>query len=283
VDLDQIRKVTITALFSDDSLLDQIVLKGGNALSLIYGISSRSSLDLDFSIEGDFEDVEETKASIFKALKDRFSSVGLIVFDETFEPKPARPDENQNERWGGYQLIFKLIEMDKHAAMREDVDALRRQALVVGPHQQRKFCVDFSKFEYCAGKKETELDHYTIYVYTESMLAIEKLRAICQQMPEYKLRRNPCPRARDFYDIHLIIAQVGIDLSSPENLELIPPVFAAKDVPLRLIAKIPEQREFHRPDWPAVQTSVRGKLEGFDFYFDFVVEQTGLLKTLWIK
>jgi hypothetical protein len=124
VDLDEIRKVTITALFSDDSLLDQIVLKGGNALSLVYAISSRSSLDLDFSIEGDFADIEDTKARIFKALKDRFSSVGLVVFDETFEPKPAPPDENQNERWGGYQLIFKLIEISKHAAMREDV-ALR--------------------------------------------------------------------------------------------------------------------------------------------------------------
>jgi hypothetical protein len=180
-------------------------------------------------------------------------------------------------------LIFKLIETKKHAAMREDVDALRRQALVVGPNQLRKFCVDFSKFEYCAGKKETELDHYTIYVYTESMLAIEKLRAICQQMPEYKLRRNPCARARDFYDIHLIVTQAGVDLGSSENLDLVPPVFAAKEVPLRLIGKIPAQREFHRPDWAAVQTSVRGRLEEFDFYFDFVVAQTALLKTLWME
>jgi hypothetical protein len=143
--------------------------------------------------------------------------------------------------------------------------------------------VDFSKFEYCAGKKETELDNYTIYVYTESMLAIEKPRAICQQMPEYKLRRNPCPRARDFYDIHLIITQAGVDFGSRENLELVPPVFAAKEVPLRLIAKILGQREFHRPDWPAVQASVRGRLEEFDFYFDFVVRQTDFLKTLWIE
>jgi hypothetical protein len=42
-----IRKLTITALFSDDVLFEQLVLKGGNAMSLIYHISPRVSLDLD--------------------------------------------------------------------------------------------------------------------------------------------------------------------------------------------------------------------------------------------
>jgi len=50
VDFDEIRRLTITALFSDDELYEQIVLKGGNAISLVYGYSSRVSLDLDFSI-----------------------------------------------------------------------------------------------------------------------------------------------------------------------------------------------------------------------------------------
>ncbi len=50
VDFDEIRRLTITALFSDDELYEQIVLKGGNAISLVYGYSSRGSLDLDFSI-----------------------------------------------------------------------------------------------------------------------------------------------------------------------------------------------------------------------------------------
>jgi predicted nucleotidyltransferase component of viral defense system len=30
--------------------MDQLVLKGGNALDLIYGISTRASMDLDFSV-----------------------------------------------------------------------------------------------------------------------------------------------------------------------------------------------------------------------------------------
>jgi len=283
MDLDKIRKLTITALFSDDALFDQLVLKGGNALSLVYGISSRTSLDLDFSIEEDFHDIEETKARIYKALRDRFSSVGLVVFDETFDARPGRPRADQDDRCGGYYLVFKLIEANKHAAMRGNVDALRRQALIVGPDQQRKFSVDISKFEYCAGKIKTELDNYTIHVYTPAMLAVEKLRAICQQMPEYKLIGNPRPRARDFYDIHLIGTQAGVELNSSGCLDLIPAIFIAKDVPLRLISQIPNQREFHRPDWPAVQASVLGKLDEFDYYFDFVVRQTSSLKIPWEK
>ncbi|HUG81342.1 MAG TPA: nucleotidyl transferase AbiEii/AbiGii toxin family protein [Bryobacterales bacterium] len=85
---DEVRRRTIIALFSDDQLMDQIVLKGGNALSLIHEVSSRASLDLDFSLTRDFDDLEEAKTRIFRALKDRFDSVGYAVFDESLEPRP---------------------------------------------------------------------------------------------------------------------------------------------------------------------------------------------------
>ena len=77
MDFAEVRRVTITALFSDDKLIDQIVLKGGNALSLVYGLSQRTSLDLDFSIEKDFADLTDTRRRIFHALKERFASARL--------------------------------------------------------------------------------------------------------------------------------------------------------------------------------------------------------------
>ena len=58
-DLDEIRRITITAIFSDDLLSEILVLKGGNALALIYGVSTRTSLDLDFSMNSDFPDVAD--------------------------------------------------------------------------------------------------------------------------------------------------------------------------------------------------------------------------------
>ena len=91
MDFAKVRRLTIVALFSDDRLFEQIVLKGGNALNLVYALSPRTSLDLDFSIENDFTDLNDTRNRIFRAIRERFSSVGLVVFDESFEPKPQVP------------------------------------------------------------------------------------------------------------------------------------------------------------------------------------------------
>ena len=260
--------------------MDQLVLKGGNAISLVFGYGNRSSLDLDFSIEEDFADIEAVSQRIFAALKARFSSAGFEVFDEIFERRP--PDlENQPDWWGGYQLSFKIIESRNEAYLRRDLTTMRRTAATVGPSHERTFSVQISRREYCKPKIETEFDNYTIFVYSPAMIIVEKLRAICQQMPEYEPRIHRTARARDFFDIHLLMTSDNVRLTDPGCLDLFPPIFGAKNVPLRLIGRIPEQREFHRPDWPAVQASVSGQLDEFDAYFDFVVEQIRPLKSLW--
>ena len=282
LDFDEVRKLTITALFSDDELLERLVLKGGNALNLVYQYTSRSSFDLDFSMEGDLTEIPDAEHRIFRALRDRFDSAGFVLFDEKFEAKPKVLGQHQPPTWGGYQVSFKLIEKGKFEVLQGQPDGIRRQSLVVGTGQRRIFTVDLSKHEYCAPKVSTELDHYTIYVYTPEMIVAEKLRAICQQMPEYSsMRHSGTPRARDFYDIKLLAKAAGVDLST--NTSLVGHVFAAKDVPLKLLAKINDYREFHRPDWPAVIASVPELLEGFDSYFDFVLDEVVKLKSLWVE
>lgn len=281
IDFQTIRRIAITALFSDDVLFDKIVLKGGNALNIALGISDRSSIDLDFSVENDFVDFEDIKRRTFAALSRGFSSAGYVVFDFKFERKPSVPREHTSPRWGGYMITFKLMEQPKYEELASNIDAIRRESLVIGPNQQRVFSIDLSKWEYVTGKRKLELDDYTIYVYSPEMLAIEKLRAICQQMPEYTLNRTRTPRARDFFDIHLIISHSNLNLASPENLELTREIFAAKEVPVRLLSKIADFREFHRADWDSVRTATKGSLEEFDFYFDFVVAVSNSMKALW--
>jgi len=259
------------------------VLKGGNALSLIYGISTRTSLDLDFSMDSDFPDVAEARERIFRALRNRFDAMGFVVFDEKLEPKPRLVGEDTKPWWGGYELRFKIIEREKHEALKGRPDKLRIDAMVIGVNQERTFTADLSKFEYTEGKVQHELSHYVIHVYTPEMIVIEKLRAICQQMPEYPHRGHPSPRARDLYDIHSAVTKLGIDLASEDNLELTRNIFAAKQVPLGLLPRIRNHREFHRPDWPAVRDSAARAIKEFDFYFDFVLEQVECLKSLWIK
>jgi len=280
MDLSHIRRLAIIAMFSDDELLRQLTLKGGNALNLVYLLGSRSSVDVDLSLEQDFRDLENTRQKIFRALKSRFRDAGLTVFDEKLTPRPLIPRRGDNERFGGYEVTFKLMETGKYDSL-TDNEQRRRESVVVGPLEQRTFRVQISKYEYCAGKREAELDDYMISVYTPDMLAIEKIRAICQQMPDYHLRGHQTPRARDFYDVHSLITGANIDLRTPTNVQLTRDIFAAKEVPLILIPRISEHREFHKQDWPAVEVTTSGKLEEFDFYFDFVIDQTRLLKALW--
>jgi hypothetical protein len=282
MDLSDIRRLVIIAMFSDDVLFDQLALKGGNAVNLVHRLGSRSSIDVDLSLQRDFDDLEDSRERIFRALRARFSEVGFTVFDEKFGRKP--PEEKAaDEKWGGYQVEFKLSESKKYTPMEGDLERIRREALVVGPAEQRVFEIHISKYEFCNGKVQADLKDYSIYVYTPAMIAIEKLRAICQQMAEYPMRRHPAPRARDFYDIFATITGVGVILNSAENLELVRNIFSAKVVDLRLIPRIELHREFHRQDWPSVELTTSGALESFDYYFDFVVEQTKLLKTLWDK
>jgi predicted nucleotidyltransferase component of viral defense system len=56
MDLGEIRRWVIAGMLSDDTLFQRLVLKGGNAISLVYGYGTRASLDVDFSIEGDFDE-----------------------------------------------------------------------------------------------------------------------------------------------------------------------------------------------------------------------------------
>lgn len=283
MDFTEIRRTVIVAMFSDDVLFHQLALKGGNAVSLVYKFGSRTSVDIDFSLESDFKDIEDTKRRIFESLRRRFAEVQYTVFDTKFEPRPPTEELRTDDRWGGYEISFKLIETTKFESQSFGDERARREATVVGPQEQRTFKIQISRYEHCAGKREVDLDNYAIYVYTPEMLAIEKLRAICQQMPEYGKRGHPAPRARDFYDIFMILTTEGIRLNSSSNLRLIADIFRAKEVDTKLIGRIGAYREFHRPDWPSVRLSVTGQLEEFDFYFDFVAQQAKLLESCWIK
>jgi len=278
--LADIRRLVIVAIFSDDVLFGRLVLKGGNAISLVYGYGSRGSLDVDFSIDGDFEDLDDASKRISAALTDRFRAAAYVLFDYSFTPRPLTVGA-KGDRWGGYRAQFKIIERDKYDKLNGDVEAARRSATIIGPFQKRTFTVDLSKWEFCVGKAYAQLQDYTIYVYTPIMLVLEKIRAICQQMGEYDLRTEKSARARDFYDIHVLVNEANVDLSTPEARELARQIFAAKNVSLELLGKLANYREFHRPDWPSVQDTVGEDLEPFDFYFDFVLEMAKGLEPLW--
>lgn len=227
----------------------------------------------------DFEDFSDARDRLFASLRDRFDAIGCVIFDERLGPRPILMGADEKPWWGGYELSFKLIERQKYQQFKGRLDKLRINALVIGGGEKRSFKIELSKCEYTDGKVEHEIDHFKVYVYTPSMIAIEKLRAICQQMPEYSHTGNKRARARDFYDIYKVVTACVVDLGTEANSVLIRHIFSAKQVPLALLENIAQQREFHRPDWAAVVEATKGPLHGFDFYFDFVVSEVDRLKS----
>ncbi|MBD3297146.1 MAG: nucleotidyl transferase AbiEii/AbiGii toxin family protein [candidate division Zixibacteria bacterium] len=283
VDFEAIRTLVIQALFSDDVLTEHLVLKGGNALDLVYHIIDRGSLDVDCSIEGEFDDVADIERRIFSALERTFQTHRVAIFDRAFSVVPPVHGTDPFPWWGGYVAEFKLIEQAKYAAHSSNLAKLQREALPIDASQLRTFRIDISKHEYCRDKVKREIAEQAIYVYSEEMCVFEKYRSLCQQMPQYQatMHRKGSPRGRDFYDIYATITRRGLDIALPENLELCREVFAAKRVPLELVAQLPTTREFHRPDWDAVLVTIEGDIAEFDFYFDFVVNEANKLKPLW--
>ena len=278
MELDRIKELAIISMFSDDILMELLVLKGGNALDIAYNLGNRASMDFDFSIETEFppDQFLDIKERIIRAIKMTFESENIIAFDITINEKPKTITEDMADFWGGYNIEFKVIDSKSYHERSGDIDSIRRNAFVIGAGQQKKVNIDISKFEYCKNKQRKLLSGYTIYVYMPELLVIEKLRAICQQMKEYaQYVRNPTmsPRAKDFFDVYTTIQHFKIDLKEPDNIELIRLVFEAKRVPLNFLNKIKDYKEFHLQDFVSVKDTVKPgiDLKDFDFYFDYVV------------
>jgi len=286
--LEQIKKLAIIAMFSDDDLMDMLVLKGGNVLDLIYGVSARSSIDIDLSMESEFDasNFDSIKTKVQKVLEETFQEAGYAVFDVKFAERPRVITPDLKDFWGGYEIEFKVIERNKYPNLQNDIDSLRRNALIVGPSNRKKFYIQISKFEFCDNKQEHYLEGYRIYLYSPEMIVFEKLRAICQQMPVYRKMvksQHRTARARDFVDIYYLLKKYKIKIDSKENIELLKSIFRAKRVPLKLIGDIDKYKEFHRPDFDAVKDTVKAgiKLKEYDYYFDYIISRCEVLKPLW--
>lgn len=274
--LDKIKRLVIIALVADDELMEKLVLKGGNAISIAYEVGNRGSADLDFSMADDFEDLEATFATIERSLVTVFAEEGLHAFDVRWQQRPRKLAEHLKAFWGGYLLEFKLTPVAQARQHADDLAGLRRNSLTFDAQQNRKFTVDISPFEYCELKVEKTLNGYTYYVYPPQLVVFEKLRAICQQIPAYGEivgGHKSVGRARDFYDIYTLAHEFTIDSTSEAALDALRQVFGAKRVPEAYLATIAAYRDLHRADYKSVEANVTAgtQLLGFDAYFDYVI------------
>lgn len=281
-DKDKIRKLVIIGIFSDDLILNDFSLKGGNALSIAYDINNRASMDIDISMKGDLKDINITKIQLEKLLE---NNIRNVLITENFDLIDFKlidsPKKTDKPNWGGYRVSFKVIDLSISNMFGGDIEKIRKTSIALGKGNKKDMTIDISKYEYIDQSIIIEINDTLVSSYSLLMIVAEKLRAICQQMPEYKeiMSIKTSPRPRDFYDIFTIFnykKELFDEILLKENKDIIKKMFKIKNVPLNLIDKIKltETKEFHERAFGSVEQSI-GKdahNKGFSFYYDFVCE-----------
>lgn len=250
---DDIRNTIITSIFSNDDLLDILTLKGGNAMKLL-SLTNRQSSDLDFSIaEGKKISKEVEGKEIEKQLNQSFEEIGYKVISFKFSDKPAKRKPLTPPYWGGYQIQFSIISIDKFDTLNDkqknNINAYAESI----EYGKKKIKIDLSFEEYTEPRIEAQLNEYTIYLYSPLMIVYEKIRASCQQLPEYKLSSKKT-RARDLYDIYTMLThKEQMDLKeevfNKENFYIIKKMFELKNVDFSLMLKLETIKEELRTDY----------------------------------
>jgi hypothetical protein len=276
--INKFKKLVIIGLVSDDELMEKLVLKGGNAIELGYGINSRASYDLDFSMEEDFEEEQIIMGKIESNLTRIFIEQGYHLFDFEWHIKPKALRDEVKDFWGGYNILFKVIKQDALAKLDGKIDTKRRNALPLNPGLSPKFSIDISKHEYIGKREERAFEGYTFYIYALEMIVLEKVRAICQQLPEYQEiigTAKAIGRARDFYDIYTICNGFDVPLNSEETKNNLKATFAAKKVPITFLKEMRFNKKRHEDDFDKqfkATLSAKTDVLDFDVYFNFVMD-----------
>lgn len=277
---DEIRNTTLKAIFSNERLNKNLVLKGGNALKL-YGIVERESQDLDFSIKETIRFTEKEEGKEFqKSISEAFIKKGYFVNDFKFILKPKERHESLPPFWGGYKIIFTLLDTSLYqdiiaSQAPENMKELNRYAIPF-EGDGKKIEIDLSYDEYVENKLDYDLDGTKIYLYSPIMIVYEKIRASCQQLEEYPLTTKKKTRARDLYDIYKSLTnskqmELREQVLSVENFYILENIFRVKEVPFSLMKKLETKKEDLKIDYEEKvlpQVSSRNQ-EDFEFIFDY--------------
>ena len=259
----------IIALYSSSKLAKLLILKGGSAMRMFDDLSARLSFDADFSIEETLTDASPVKREMERCLKRRFAHHGLDLIDFSFQKRPKVVKKDFPEWWGGWACEFKLVSR-KHRG--KSLEAKRRNALVPERASSSRIKIDLSEHEYCGKRRSKTIAGSRIRAYSQEMLVLEKLRAICQQHPNYPYRQQSKNRSRDFYDIHALTTDASEDFLA-RCKHHVKPVFEAKEVGMWLLRSLWDDEDFideFRRGFELVKDDVSGKVDDFDTYLEHI-------------
>jgi predicted nucleotidyltransferase component of viral defense system len=189
--------VVLASMSSSNALVSRVAFKGGNALRFVHG-NPRSTLDLDFSADGNFpDDVEAIKQLMDTALKTAEQHYRLKAKCQSCHRKPPGLDKTRPT----YNLkVCYQFPGDRYY---QNFEARTNFSEVVE--------IEISLNDVICETVEQELHPSAkpVRVCTLNDIIVEKLRALLQQVPR---RRS---RPQDVFDIASMIRRHGdtVDLS----------------------------------------------------------------------
>ena len=275
----EIRDTVLKAIYSDPDLTENLVLKGGNALRF-HNMITRESQDLDFSIRETIRFSKENEGrKLEQLITESFKEKGFFVNDFEFIDKPKIRHENLKPFWGGYQVSFTILELEKYGEKiqeyTDNLKELNKYAMSL-ENGSKKIEIDLSYDEYIEQRETYSIDGTTIYLYSPLMIVYEKIRASCQQLDDYPYTTNSKVRARDLFDIFKSLTNPKyMDLRSEvldeKNFDILENIFRVKDVSFDLMLKLDSKKDKLKEDYtnkvlPQIQSQ---DWEDFEYIFDY--------------
>ena len=258
----------IVAIYGNSQLARLLILKGGSAMRLFDNKNTRLSIDADFSIVNDIANSATVFQEMERCFDDRFLLHGFELIDFKANRKPKKLRKGFPDWWGGWACEFTIVDQQHR---KKTLEAKRRNAHIPEGSNSPKISIDLSEHEYCGKQRVKSVQGVKIRAYSREMLVLEKLRAICQQHPEYPYRQQTNNRARDFYDIHALTVDINDEFIRRCQHHL-RSVFEAKMVELWLLGTLWDDifMDEFRHGFDQVKDTVRGKLDDFDIYLEHV-------------
>lgn len=262
-----------------ENIADKLALKGGGALWWL-NITNRQSEDIDISISED-HNLDESEFTILENnIKRVFKVAGYKVINYKVLDKPKNRS-NIPHFWGGYKVTFAIIAIERYnELLDEGKDNLGTYAIVLNEEtQSKKIEIDMSLEEFIFNMEKDTVDGIKINIYTPLMIVYEKIRATCQQLPEYKLTgSSSSARARDLYDIYTLftMSRKGIeyreDVLNPDNFYILEEMFRIKEVDLELMTRFQTLKPRLEKDYSdSVLPSIEVNDEvDFEFLFNYI-------------
>lgn len=263
----EVIEMALVGIFSDPELSRQLVLKGGTAMHLFEKMDERLSTDVDFSSREGLAEAAIFFDRMKQVLTAAYEPSGLDLFDFQYQRRP-KESKKRPQWWGGWACKFKL---SPHSDRHLKPEQRRRQALIPEGTPSSIIDIEISDREYVGKPRHKTLHGVKINGYTLALLVVEKLRAICQQHPDYP-HRGQKNRARDLVDIfHLTRDHQTVAFLEECKREL-PKSFEVKEVDVGLLRGLHEDDfvEMLRAGFPQVRDTLQGSVYPFETYLEYI-------------